>query len=86
MVLLTITRGGNRIAVLSEATASRLGVRSSGSIKLVCGKKEMIAIANIGEHYPDDSIGFFEETYSIQIPELINRLLLALPSIFPSIP
>ncbi|MFA7397274.1 MAG: AMP phosphorylase [Candidatus Bathyarchaeia archaeon] len=63
--LLNITTGGNRIAVLSEATASKLGVHSSDRIKIVYGKKEMIAIANIGEHYPDDSIGIFEETEAV---------------------
>ncbi len=60
--LLNITTGGNRIAVISEATASQLGVHSSDRIKITYGAKEMIAISNIAKHFPDNRIGLFQET------------------------
>ena len=60
--LLNITTGGNRIAVLSQQTANLLGVHSSDRIKIAYGAKEMIAIANIAQHYPDNRVGLFEET------------------------
>ncbi|MGD6853074.1 MAG: AMP phosphorylase [Candidatus Bathyarchaeia archaeon] len=60
--LLNITTGGNRVAVIGQQTASFLGVHSSDRIKITYGKKEMIAIANIAEHFPENKIGFFEET------------------------
>jgi AMP phosphorylase len=60
--LLNITTGGNRIAVISEATASLLGVHSSDRIKITYKGKAVIAIANLAEHYPNDRIGLFEET------------------------
>ena len=50
--LLNITTGGNRIAILSEQTANLLGVHSSDRIKITYGTKEMIAIANIAQHFP----------------------------------
>jgi AMP phosphorylase len=60
--LLNITTGGNRIAVISQQTANLLGVHSSDRIKIAYGTKEMIAISNIAQHYPDNRVGLFEET------------------------
>jgi AMP phosphorylase len=60
--LLNITTGGNRIAVISQQTANQLGVHSSDRIKIAYGAREMIALANIAEHFPDDHVGLFEET------------------------
>ena len=60
--LLNITTGGNRIAVISEQTASMLGVHSSDRIKIGYDKREVIGIANIAEHFPNNRIGLFEET------------------------
>jgi AMP phosphorylase len=60
--LLNITTGGNRIAVISEGTASQLGVHSSDRIKIVHKGQEMIAISNIAQHYPNDRVGLFAET------------------------
>ncbi len=60
--LLNITTGGNRIVVISEQTANLLGVRSSDRVKIAYGNKEMIAITNIAENFPQNRIGLFEET------------------------
>ena len=60
--LLNITTGGNRIAIISEQTANLLGVHSSDRIKIVHNQKDVIAIANIAEHFPNNRIGLFEET------------------------
>ena len=60
--LLNITTGGNRIAVISQQTANAMGVHSSDRIKIAVGDREMIAIANIAENFPDNRIGVFEET------------------------
>jgi AMP phosphorylase len=60
--LLNITTGGNRIAVLGEYSASLLGVHSSDRIKIRYCDRELIAIANIAEHFPKNRIGLFEET------------------------
>ena len=60
--LLNITTGGNLIAVLSEQSANLLGVHSSDRIKITYGTKEMIAITNIAENFPQNHIGLFEET------------------------
>ena len=60
--ILMITTGGSRIAILSEETASLLGVHSSDRIRITCGKQEMIAIANIAPHFPKNRIGLYEET------------------------
>jgi len=62
--VLPITTGGSRIALLSEESASFLGVHSSDRIKITCGKQEMIAIANIAAHFPRKRIGLYEETSS----------------------
>jgi AMP phosphorylase len=60
--LLNITTGGNRIAIISEQTASLLGVHSSDRIKITHNEKNAIAIANIAENFPNNRIGLFEET------------------------
>jgi AMP phosphorylase len=57
-----ITTGGSRIAILSEQSANLLGVHSSDRIKISCKSKEMIAIANIAAHFPQNRIGLYEET------------------------
>lgn len=80
--LLNITTGGNRIALLSEETASHLGVHSSDRIKITYGKKELIAIANIAEHFPNDHIGLFEETEAalqVKDDEVVQVHLASLP-------
>ena len=60
--LLNISTGGNRIALLSDSTANQLGVHSSDRIKITYGTREMIAITNIAQHYPNNRIGIFQET------------------------
>ena len=63
--VLPITTGGSRIAILSEESASFLGVHSSDRIRITCGNnQEMIAIANIAAHFPRKRIGLYEETTS----------------------
>jgi len=59
--VLNITTGGNRIAILSEQSASLLGVHSSDRIRLTYGTQEAIAIANIAAHFPMNRIGLYEE-------------------------
>jgi AMP phosphorylase len=80
--LLNITTGGNRIAVISEQTASSLGVRSSDRIRIVYGKRQVISIANIAEHFPNDRIGLFEETegaLAVKGDEVVQVQLAPLP-------
>lgn len=59
--ILNITTGGNRIAILSEQSASLLGVHSSDRIKLNYGDHEAIAITNIAANFPMNRIGLYEE-------------------------
>ncbi|XHH07838.1 MAG: AMP phosphorylase [Candidatus Bathyarchaeia archaeon] len=59
--VLNITTGGNRIAILSEQSASLLGVHSSDRIHLTHGASEAIAIANIASNFPMNRIGLYEE-------------------------
>jgi len=54
--ILMITTGGSRIAILSEESASLLGVHSSDRIRISNGKQERIAIANIAPYFPKNSI------------------------------
>ncbi|MGD6806370.1 MAG: AMP phosphorylase [Candidatus Bathyarchaeia archaeon] len=61
---LMITTGGSRIALLSEETASQLGVHSSDRIKITWKGKEMIAIANIADYFSPNRIGLYHETAS----------------------
>ena len=65
--LLHITAGGRRIAILSEETASTLGVHSSDRIRITHNKHEAIAIANLAVHFPKNRIGLYEE-----IAEILN--------------
>ncbi|MCL5876851.1 MAG: AMP phosphorylase [Candidatus Bathyarchaeota archaeon] len=80
--LLNITTGGNRIAVVSEQTASQLGVQSSDRIKITYGDKTSIAIINIAEHFPSNRIGLFEETegaLGVKGDEVVDVALAPLP-------
>ena len=80
--LLNITTGGNRIAVLSEQTASQIGVHSSDRIRITHGNKSMIAITNLAEHFPNDRIGLFEETEAalgVEGDEVVQVNLASLP-------
>src|SRR3972149_27363 len=63
--LLHITAGGRRIAILSEETASQLGVHSSDRIRITHNKHEAIAIANIAVHFPKNRVGLYEEIAEI---------------------
>ncbi len=60
--LLPIITGGSRIALLSEESASSLGVHSSDRIRIKYGNQEMIAIANIAEFFSRKTIGLYDET------------------------
>jgi AMP phosphorylase len=59
--VLKITAGGRRIAILSEETASQLGVHSSDRMRITHGSQTIIAIANIAAHFPKNHIGLYEE-------------------------
>ena len=59
--ILHITAGGRRIAVLSEETASALGVHSSDRIRITHEKREAIAIANLAANFSINRIGLYEE-------------------------
>jgi len=79
---LMITTGGSRIALLSEQTASLLGVHSSDRIKITCKKQEMIAIANIADYFPQKRIGLYQETVAalgVKEGETVNAQLAPLP-------
>lgn len=80
--LLNITTGGNRIAIISEQTASQLGVHSSDRIKITYGNNALIAIANIAENFPNNQIGLFEETEAalgVRGDEVVQVQLAPLP-------
>ncbi len=81
--LLNITTGGNRVAVIGQQTANLLGVHSSDRIKIAYGKKELIAISNIAENFPENRIGLFEETEGalggIKDDEVVQVQLAPLP-------
>jgi AMP phosphorylase len=59
--LLHITAGGRRIAILSEETASQLGVHSSDRIRITSGNQQTIAIANLAANFPQNRIGLYDE-------------------------
>jgi len=63
--LLPIITGGSRIAILSEDSASSLGVHSSDRIRIKYGNQEIIAIANIAEYFSNKRIGLYDETAKV---------------------
>ncbi len=80
--VLNITTGGNRIAILSEQTASLLGVHSSDRIRLTYGTHEAIAIANIAANFPMNRIGLYDEialALGVREDEKINVTLAPVP-------
>jgi AMP phosphorylase len=80
--VLMITTGGSRIALLSENTANMLGVHSSDRIKISCKNKEMIAIANIADYFPQNRIGLYRETVfalGVKEAETVDVQLAPLP-------
>jgi len=80
--VLNITTGGSRVAILSEQSASLLGVHSSDRIKIYYGGQEMIAIANIAANFPKKRIGLYEETalaLGVKEDESVNVQLAPLP-------
>ena len=80
--ILMITTGGSRIAILSEESASLLGVHSSDRIRIIRSTKEMIAIANIASHFPKNRIGLYKETalaLGVKDDETVNVQLAPLP-------
>jgi len=80
--VLPIMTGGSRIAILSEGSASLLGVHSSDRIKIRYGKQEMIAIANIAPIFPHNRIGLYDETakaIGVKEDETVDVLLAPLP-------
>ncbi len=79
---LMITTGGSRIAILSEKTASQLGVHSSDRIKITSKNQEMIAIANTADYFPPDRIGLYREAVAalgVNEAETVNVQLAPLP-------
>jgi AMP phosphorylase len=80
--ILMISTGGSRIAILSEESASLLGVHSSDRILIRCNNQQMIAIANIAEHFPKNRIGLYEETtlaLGLKEDETVDVQLASLP-------
>ena len=79
---LNINTGGSRIAILSEQSANLLGVHSSDRIKITYGNQEMIVIANIAANFPQNRIGFYDETafaLGVKEDETVNVQLAPLP-------
>ncbi len=79
---LMISAGGSRIAILSEESASLLGVHSSDRIRITCGNQQMIAIANIAAHFPENRIGLYDETalaLGVKEDETVDVQLAPLP-------
>ncbi|MGA2680575.1 MAG: AMP phosphorylase [Candidatus Bathyarchaeia archaeon] len=80
--VLPIFTGGNRIAILSEESASSLGVHSSDRIRIRYGNQEMIAIANIAAFFSRKRIGLYEETATalgVKEDETVSVQLAPLP-------
>ncbi len=80
--VLNITAGGRRIAILSEETASVLGVHSSDRICITYCEHQIIAIANIATHFPMNRIGLYEEiseTLGLKTEETVDVHLAQLP-------
>jgi AMP phosphorylase len=80
--VLMISTGGSRIALLSEKTASLLGVHSSDRIKITCKSQERIAIANIADYFPINRVGLYRETVTalgVKEGETVNVQLASLP-------
>ncbi len=80
--LLPIITGGSRIALLSEESASSLGVHSSDRIRIKYGNQELIAIANIAEFFSPKRIGFYDETakaLGVKEDETVSVSLAPLP-------
>ncbi len=59
--VLNITSGGKRIVILNSETAASLGVHSSDRVRVSCGGKEVIAIADLAADFPPDRIWFYLE-------------------------
>ena len=77
-----ITTGGSRIALLSEESAGLLGVHSSDRIRITSGKQQMIAIANIAAHFPENRIGLYDEAalaLAVKEDEIVDVQLAPLP-------
>src|SRR3990170_3228984 len=80
--LLHITAGGRRIAILSDETASQLGVHSSDRIRITHNNRQAIAIANISANFPQERIGLYDEIaedLSIKKEEKIDAQLAQIP-------
>ncbi len=80
--VLNINTGGSRIAILSEKSASQLGVHSSDRIRITCRNQEMIAITNTSPYFPESKIGLYEETakvLGVKEDETVNVFLAPLP-------
>ena len=80
--LLYITAGGRRIAILSDETASSLGVHSSDRIRITHGNQQTIAIANLAANFPQNRIGIYDEistSLNIKNDEKIDVQLAQLP-------
>ncbi len=80
--LLHITAGGRRIAILSDETASNLGVQSSDRIRITHGTQQAIAIANVAANFPQNRIGLYDEistSLNIKEDEKIDIQLAQLP-------
>jgi AMP phosphorylase len=80
--VLNITAGGRRIAILSEETATQLGVHSSDRIRITYGEHQIIAIANLATHFPKNRIGLYEEiseTLGVKTDETVTVQLAQLP-------
>jgi AMP phosphorylase len=80
--IIMITTGGNRIAILSEETASLLGVHSSDRIRITYCEQQMIAIANIAPYFPKNRIGLYQEivdALGVKEDEIVDAELASLP-------
>jgi AMP phosphorylase len=80
--VLNITAGGRRIAILGEETANLLGVHSSDRIRVAYGDQQIIAIANLATHFPQNRIGLYEEisqTLGLKGDETVEVQLAQLP-------
>jgi AMP phosphorylase len=80
--VLPITAGGSRFAILSEETASVLGVHSSDRIRISFGAQVMIAIANIAANFPKNRIGLYQESVSalnVKEDQTVEVVLAQLP-------
>lgn len=59
--ILDISAGGRRIVLLSDETASALGIHSSDRVQITYKSRRIAAIVNVASSFPSNQIGLYRE-------------------------